>query len=94
MDARLKKEHSELKRKCYDTMICVARCNILGRDSSLLTSFQDENRRQQAFHDLSISIQHRLNILEIEMNNAREAEMLIERVRTNLTISDLRHQTD
>lgn len=75
-------------------MICLTRCNILGRDPSLLSGFQNDNQRQEAFLDLPVPIQHRLNILEIEMKNAREAEMLIERVRTNLTISDLHRQTD
>ena len=93
MDERFKKEYNELKRKCYDTMICRTRCNILGRDLSLRTGFNDDHERQQAFHDLPVPIQHRLNIVESEMNNAREAQMLIEQIRTNLTVSDLKRQT-
>lgn len=93
MDEKLKKKHNEFKKKCYDTMICLTRSNILGIDSSVLSSFQNETQRQEAFQSLPLPIQHRLNILEVEMNNIREAEILIERARTNLTISDLRRQT-
>ena len=94
MDQRLKTQHKELKRKCYDTMIGLIRHNILGLDSSLVSSFLNENRRQEAFNDLPLSIKHRLNILEIEMNNTRDAEVLVERARTNLTIADLYRQAD
>lgn len=94
IDQRLKRQHQELKRKCYDTMIGLTRYNILGLDSSLVSSFSDETHRQEAFNELPLSFQHRLNIVEIEMSNTREAEILVERARTNLTIADLYRQAE
>ena len=94
MDQRLKTQQQQLKKTCYDKMIDLAQVNILGLNSSLESAFTHDIRRQEVFHEFPLPLQHRFNILEIEMNNARDGEILVERTRNNFIIADLNRQAE
>ncbi|CAF1100329.1 unnamed protein product, partial [Didymodactylos carnosus] len=72
----------------------IARYEILGLDATLLPEFRNENERQDALNSLPEVIQYRLRNTDTVMNDIREPEMLIERVRNNLGITDVRRQME
>jgi hypothetical protein len=77
-----------------DVIIRRARYQIVGSDESLMPEFRDENERQKAVKQLPQSIQHRLNIIDVKMNEYQEPKLLIQKAQDNLTIEDIRHQRD
>jgi hypothetical protein len=94
INEKLSKKHADTKDNFMDVIIRRARYQIVGSDESLMPEFRDENERQKAVKQLPQSIQHRLNIIDVKMNEYQEPKLLIQKAQDNLTIEDIRHQRD
>lgn len=92
-DEEMKQEHVKIKTTYMDAIIRRARYEIVGVDQSLRRDFKDDKERQTAVRQLPLSIQHRLTIVETQMNDYQEPQHFIRQGQYNLSIADARRQT-
>lgn len=94
INKQMEEEHKNLKRSFLDNCVGRLRCEILGIDEHPVTKFQDDQQREKALREVPTLIQHRLKLLEAEMDHYQEPKEFIKDTNTNVKVTDLQRQKD
>ncbi len=93
-DNEMSNARHRLTRQYISKMIGAARFNIFGLDLQMAYDYRTRDDEQEALKSLPKSIQNELIAIESSMNHFKKPEMLIEEVRSKMTIADARQREE
>ncbi|CAF4716856.1 unnamed protein product, partial [Rotaria magnacalcarata] len=91
---QLKAEHDRLAIKYVGMIIRLARYQIYGLDKTLSDDYATVDEKEKALSELPRPVQEKITDIKIQMNEYREPELFLAKMRANLVIADLERQQE